>query len=175
MSGSPPTRRNGSTSHRFFSRFLTLDIFLAAQIFHPGGFFHPRHQSKFQAMVALPETNISPEMDGWDTFSFPFGARDYLFSGGKLAVSFRECNGHKSQEPPNTSTVLPRGSPYESQHAFVATRASSQLKVTAWFQALKTGQETMVEPTQKNSLLYWISPYHQKMMKKHIACGPLVY
>ena len=27
-------------------------------------------------------------MDGWKTFSFPFGAKG-LFSGGKLAVSFR--------------------------------------------------------------------------------------
>ena len=86
MSGSPPTRRNGSTSRRFFSRFLTLDIFLAAQIFHPGGFFYPRHQSKFQAMVTLPETNISPEMDGWKT-SFLLGMP--IFRG---YVSFRECD-----------------------------------------------------------------------------------
>ena len=32
----------------------------------------------------LPETNISPEMDGWDTFSFPFGALLPIFRGANL-------------------------------------------------------------------------------------------
>ena len=39
----------------------------------------------------LPETNSPPlKMDGWNTFSFPFGARPIF--RGKLAVSFREGN-----------------------------------------------------------------------------------
>ena len=36
----------------------------------------------------LPETNeLHLKMDGWNTFSFPFGARPIF--GGKMAVSFR--------------------------------------------------------------------------------------
>ena len=45
--------------------------------------------------VTLPKTNSSPlKMDGWNTFSFPFGARP-IFRGyvhAMFAVSFREGN-----------------------------------------------------------------------------------
>ena len=37
-------------------------------------------------------------MDGWKTFSFPFGVFRPIFRG-KLAVSFRECNGKNLPEP----------------------------------------------------------------------------
>ena len=63
-------------------------------------------------MGTLPETNSSHlKMDGWNTFSFPYGAKG-LFSGA-LAVSFRECTFWQLnffQESSETQTCSKGGS-----------------------------------------------------------------
>ena len=50
-------------------------------------------------LPSLKPTSSNLEMDGWNTFSFPFGAVKPIFRG-KLAVSFRHCF------PPNFDSFL---------------------------------------------------------------------
>ena len=48
--------------------------------------------SNLSSNYTLPETNSSHlKMDGWNTFSFPFGEFSAYFQGRAFAVSFREC------------------------------------------------------------------------------------
>ena len=97
---------------KFWSKHLNQKWYLLKAKWNQ--FFNPKTVLKFnvQWLKTIPSLKLTAhpwQMDGWRTFSFPFGVFRPIFRG-KLAVRFRECTSPKCWPRPAACAIGPLSS-----------------------------------------------------------------